>query len=59
MLLDPFFPYYAIMSIETGFLLIHWGVEVKYCNEIRKIQIFLESPEYQIVPNFSSEHAKL
>ena len=38
-------------------------VEVKYCNKIGDFQVFLESSEYKaitlVVPNFSSEYAKL
>ena len=39
------------------------GVAVKYCNETRKLQILLKSPEYQAVtsevPHVSSEYAEL
>ena len=38
-------------------------VEVKYCNEIGDLQVFLESPECKaitlVVPNFSSEYANI
>ena len=37
MLFDPSFPYYAIMSIETGFFIILLEKEDKCYNKIRKL----------------------